>query len=105
MTNDEDPLAQRAAWVQSNLEERHGKEATSALIGAIGQVGVDQGALRRLIAGQDAINDMEQLGLEATLRVMQQGRPSDSAVRDAEAVYTTIRQRQREEWRMGRGRR
>jgi hypothetical protein len=105
MNDDDDPLRQRAAWVQSNLEERHGKERTSALIGAVGQVGVDQGALRRIVAGPDAVNDFEALGTEALLRVMQQGRPNDSAVRDAEAVHTAIRNRQREEWRMGKGRR
>jgi hypothetical protein len=104
MTNDDDPLAQRAAWVQSNLEERHGKEATSALINSISSVGVDQGALRRLIAGENAVNDMEALGLEATLRVMQ-GSPRDPATRNAEEVYSSIRQRQREEFRAGRGRR
>jgi hypothetical protein len=102
--NDEDPLMQRAQQVQASLEERHGKEATTALIGAVGQVGVDQGALRRIVAGPNPVNDFEALGTEALLRVMQ-GSPRDPATRDAEAVHASIRQRQREEWRMGRGRR
>jgi hypothetical protein len=86
------------------LEERHGKETTSALIGAIGSVGVDQTALRRLVAGENAINDMEQLGMEAVLRQMQ-GPAKDLTTRNAEEVYSSIRQRQREEWRAGKGRR
>jgi hypothetical protein len=104
MNNDDDPLRQRAEQVQAHLVERHGQEAVTAMIGHIGQVGVDQGALRRLVASPDAVNEMEALGMEATLRVMQ-GSPRDPATRNAEEVYSSIRRRQKEEWRMGKGRR
>jgi hypothetical protein len=106
--NDEDPLMQRAQWVQSNLEEKHGKGDTSELIGAVGQVGgqlgVDVGGLRRMMAGPDAVNEFLFLGKEATLRLMQ-GPAKAPATRNAEELYSRIRHREREEWRMGKGRR
>jgi hypothetical protein len=102
--NDEDPLMQRAQWVQSNLEEKFGKERASRCIGRVGNIGVDQGALRRLVAGPNAVSDMEWLGLQATSLAMQ-GDPRDPATREAESDWVFIREQQRQEWRAGKGRR
>jgi hypothetical protein len=103
MSND-DPLMQRATWLQNTLVERHGQETTTAMLGAIGSVGVDQGALRRIVASDDAVNTFEQLGTEALLRVMQ-GSPKDPATHAAETAHGNIREWQRQNWRSSHGRR
>jgi hypothetical protein len=102
--SDEDAIMQRAAQVQAGLEERHGKETTTALVNAIGQLGLSQDALRQVVASPDAVDDFERLGTESLPNIAQRGQPSDRAVRAADEAYSSIIRYQRETWRANRGR-
>src|SRR5262249_6002145 len=103
--SNEDPLAAKASQLQKALEHRHGPDVTQSMINAVGAQGFPAEALRQLVTGPNATNDFEMLSQESLLRIAQSAGPKDPNVRHAEEAYSAIRNRQREEWRAGKGRR
>jgi hypothetical protein len=100
---DEDALNRRAQEVQSTVEARHGKDTTQGMINAVGKQGFNADFLRQVVTS--GADNFENLGTQSLLQVMQSGSPNDPEVRAAEANYSQIRNRQRENWRIERGRR
>jgi hypothetical protein len=100
---DEDALSRRAQEVQSTLEARHGKDTTQGMIDAIGKQGFNADFLRQVVTS--GADNFERLAEESLLNVMQRASPNDPEVRAAEASYSQLRNRKRENWRIERGRR
>jgi hypothetical protein len=56
------------------------------------------------VSSPNATADFETLSQESLLRIAQSAGPKDPNVRHAEEAYSAIRQKQREEYRAGKGR-
>jgi hypothetical protein len=105
MDNDADnQLAQRAAYVDGEGRKTYGDAAWTTLCGAMGAQGVTPQVLAPLVARGDAVEALARLGQEAVLRELQTRRVSDPNYSDLENAYSKVRNHQRHEHRMNKGR-
>jgi hypothetical protein len=100
MTDDVDPLAPQAAALQAAGEQKYGADVFGTMITAVGQSGVSQDVMRRVVANPNALGNFTALAQESLLRVMQNtSGPKDTDFKIADQAYSAIREEQRDRHR------
>src|SRR5262245_51098875 len=103
--NDDEQLAQRASAVDTQGRQIYGDDTWTTMCNAIGRQGITPQALAPVVMRGDAVSRLAEVGQEAMLSEMQNGRPSDAFVKECNSAYSLLRSRQREEHAKIKGRR
>jgi hypothetical protein len=90
-----DELANRAAVVDAQGRAAFGESTWTTLCTAMTRQNVSPQVLAPVVVRGDAVERLAEIGQQAALTEMQNGRPSDPFYKECEAAYTIVRNEQR----------